>query len=163
MKKNFRIFAALVSALIFCFQTVNACTIAVPSIKKEFRKAESIFIGKVVKVTDEHSPSEKEAASIPENWEHWKWFSNVTFEIKNKWKGNVSGTREFVAVAIYDCGCPGGEIDAFKAGKEFLVFADGKNFVSICDSYKPDDEWAKIRFKKLDSFWFRAWAQIYPF
>jgi hypothetical protein len=162
MKRIFRAFASLVLASVFCFQAVNACTIKVPPFRKEFRRAESVFTGKVVKIVEAYSPTAKEAASFPEGWESWKYFSKITFEVKHKWKGDASDTREFVAVAFFDCGCPGG-FDAFKTGEEFLVFADEKNFVWICDSYKIEDEWAKDRIKRLDSFWFRAWARVYPF
>jgi len=163
MKRIFRASASLVLASIFCFQTVDACTIVVPPFRKEFRRAESVFTGKVINIVDAYSPSEKEAASFPEGWESWKYFSKVTFEVKNKWKGDASGTREFIAVAFYSCGCAGQKIDSFQAGAEYLVFAREKNFVWICDSYKIEDEWAKDRIKRLGSFWFRAWARVYPF
>jgi hypothetical protein len=100
---------------------------------------------------------------IPEHWQDSKYFSKVRFEIKNKWKGDVSENQEFLAVAYWDCGCPGDTIDQFKEGEEFLIFASGKKFVTVCDAWRTKIETKEQLVKKLNEFRFRAWSRIYPF
>lgn len=168
MKRILQVALTLVLALMLCFQSVNSCSIEIPPLRKEFRRAKSVFIGKVLKISDDYVPTEKEKQTIPEYWKEGYWkdkyiFSKVTFEVKKKWKGNVAETQDFVAVAYFFCGCPGGDIDKFKVGEEFLVLATGQNFVTICDSKNANSEWAKGDMKRFDNFWFRTWARIYPF
>jgi hypothetical protein len=162
MKRTFSVFASLVLASIFCFQTVNACSLKIPPLRKKFREAKSVFLGKVVKIVD-YSPSEAEKSAIPEYWQDYKYFSKVRFEIKNKWKGDVSENQEFLAVADWECGCPGDAPERFKEGEEFIIFASGKKFIIVCDAGRTKIEGKEQLIKKLDEFWFRAWARIYPF
>lgn len=161
MNRAFKISVMLALSVMIWFQTADACSISFTPLRKEFRAAKSVFLGKVVKIED-YVPSETEKASIPESWRDWKLFSKVKFEVKNKWKGNLSETREFIAVSYYDCGCPG-DADQFKEGEEFFVFASGKHFITVCDAWRTRFENPKQLTKKLDSFGFRTWARIYPF
>lgn len=154
--------------MIFCFQTINACSLVIPPLRKEFRKSKAVFIGKVLKVEETYSPTAKAEKNIPFFWREMALkyrfiYSKVTFEIKNKWKDNLPKTVDFVTIAAFDCNCPGGGIDFFEIGEEFLVMASGKRFAFICDSKKTSTEWAKSDIKRLNSFWFRAWTNLYPF
>lgn len=86
---------ALVNLLI-CFVIIqlsicatNACDISALPFRKQFRNANSIFVGKVTKVI-EYKPTEKELLSVPENWQDWKVWSKVTFEVERKLKGSIS-------------------------------------------------------------------------
>jgi hypothetical protein len=156
----------LVSAL--CLQTAAACTIIIPPLRKEFRKAKAVFVGKITDVSFNYLPTEKEKRDIPEYWTEGAWkdkniFSKVTVEINNEWKGGGAGKRVFVAVAQDFCACAATKMSEFKAGEEYLFFAAGKNFVAVCDSDKTDSQWTIDKMQRLDDFWFRVWAGIYPF
>lgn len=166
--------SALILSLIFCSQTVFSCTIVIPSFRKTYRESKSVFIGEVLKIEEYYDVAGKER-QISEDWletndilkkaspQFKGLFSKVTFEIKNRWKGNLSKQEDFIAVAFYDCGCPDNGVDRFEIGKEYLVMASGKNFAAICDSKVADSDWAKTDIKRLNKFWFRVWATIYPF
>jgi hypothetical protein len=162
MKKVIRLSVIIVLTLAVCFQSVNACTIEITPLRKEFKQAKSVFVGKVISVV-EHSPSEKETHLVPKYLRNWKHFSKVTFEIMEKWKGNVSGRKEYLAVAYFMCGCPGPKLDEFKEGQKYLVFAETKNFVHICSAGNLSEDHVAKNAKRLNRFWFRVWANLYPF
>ena len=166
MKKIFPVFASLFSALIICFQTVGACSQISTPLRKEFKEAKAVFVGKVIKISQYYTPDEQEKKTIPRFWKEGYWkdkevFSKVTFEITKKWKGGAAERREFVGVAYFSCGCS--KFIRLKEGTEYLVFATGQNFVTVCDSKDTESEFTKEKMKRLDRFWFRAWAEIYPF
>lgn len=165
---------ALILAVIFLgnSQIAFSCTIYIPPFRKIYRASESIFVGKVLKIEEYYNLTETDERRIPEHWlrendrvkaslQYKGLFSKVTFEIKDNWKGNLAERKDFISVPAYDCGCPGDGINVFEIGQEYLVTAANKDFVTVCNSKKTD--WAKDDIKKLDKFWFRAWATIYPF
>lgn len=158
----YRFCVLFILSLTLFSQTSLACSIEITPLRKRFRRAESVFVGKVISIA-EYNPSEKEKLLIPEYTRDWKYFSKVTFEINEKWKGDVSKKQDFIAIAYFPCGCPGDDIDQFKEGEEFLVFTEDNNFVSICGSEETASGYTKKKIKRLDSFWFRKWARIYPF
>jgi len=65
VKKNFRVFTSLFLALIICFKTADACSIIIPPLRKEFREAKTVFVGRVIKITDYYTPNEQEKKTIP--------------------------------------------------------------------------------------------------
>lgn len=169
MKYYFRAFILLVSLISFCFQSITACSLDIPPLRKEFRNSKLVFLGKITKIEDYYVPTEQEKAYIPKYWKEIsaemknnKIFSKVTFEIKNEWKGSLPENKEFLSVAYWGCGCPG-EIDKFEIKKEYVIFSTEKNFVSVCDSFRQTIMEKPKLIKKLDDFWFRIWARIYPF
>jgi hypothetical protein len=145
----------------FFSNSVNACTVTYAPLRKQFRWADSVFIGKVVKVV-EYAPTDKEINSIPENWRDWKVWSKVTFEVEKKWKGNISKTQEFISIAYYICACST-TVTEFKENKEYLVFSQKQSFVFVCDSDENESEYAEKKIKHIDNFGFRLWSKIYPF
>ena len=163
MNTMFRVCLSLLLALLFCFQDTNACTIIVPPLRKQFRDSKGVFVGKVIKLTNStYVPNESEKRDIPKVWwDEAEEFSKITFEITKGWKGNFAKQQDFFSINIFSCPCA--EIRKFEEGKEYLVYAAGKNFVTICDSKEIIFAGTKDEIKHLDNFWFRTWARIYPF
>lgn len=151
-------------ALLFAFSSVDiiACTISEVPLRKQFRKSNAVFVGKVLKIEEYNPTKEEKRKFISENWQSWTMFSKVTFEVRDKWKGNVPKTKEFLAAAFYTCGCDQ-NVSEYEIGKEYLIYAPENNFVTICDSKLTLNEWVKKEMKRLDSFSFRLWARIYLF
>lgn len=144
----------------FFYQSANACSVIETPLRKQFRRADVVFIGKVSNII-QYKPSEKERLLMPEEWRSWNDFSKVTFEIKKKWKGKVSKTQAFISFADV-CACSQ-TVSEFEKGKGYLVFSEEKSFVTICDSNESESETTKREIKRLNNFGFRLWARIYPF
>ena len=159
---NLIVSLALVIALLSVGLTkVFACTIEVVGLRNEFRRSKNIFIGEVITV--EGIRKDKLPTRLAENWNQ---LDRITLRIKKAWKGKQEGT-----VTIYSnvyCECPMRSLPLEK-GAEFIIFSDGDSFASAC-SYRNINT-SHDRFKevvggdvrRLNNFWFRAWAGIYPF
>jgi hypothetical protein len=139
-----------------------ACSIEIPPLRKDYRRAESVFVAKVIKV-EETTLDPSVVNNFPAGWRDWKLFSRISFQIERQWKGPSGTQKEYVGVAFYGCGCPGGPFDQFVAGNEYLVFGGSKNFLTVCESEKTGSEYISDKMKRLDKFWFRTWVEIYPF
>ncbi len=138
-------------------ESVVACSIYIPPLRRDFRKAESVFIGRVVSVNAANlTLREKEELS---DFGDSRSFSRMRFQVLKKWKGARNKELEFSGIAHDFCGCPGGPMDQFVEGKEYLIFARRKTTLSVCESEPVTNE----KIARLDSFWFRTWARIYPF
>jgi hypothetical protein len=161
MKKIAHISIFILLIIGFFSNSVNSCSISETPLRKQFRRAESVFIGKVIKVV-EFTATEKEINSVPENWRDWKVWSKVTFEVEKKWKGNISKTQEFISIAYFICACST-TVTEFKEGKEYLVFSERQSFVFVCESDENEGEYAKKKIKHINNFGFRFWSKIYPF
>lgn len=145
---------------VFFSLSVAACTIEISPLRKDFRRANSVFIGKLLSI-DELTPNTSNE-KIPDEWSDWKVFSKIKFQVERKWKGSYAGEREFVAAAYYTCGCDT-RMSQFVEGKEYLVFAESSDFVFVCSAEEIGRLTTTDKMKRLDSFWFRTWARIYPF
>jgi hypothetical protein len=154
-------FLVLLVLFIISFESLIACTVEITPLRKEFRQANSVFTGKILEVEDIDLTEMEIQKLIPREWRDLNVFSKVTVEIKDKWKGNASGTKEFWSVAFGTCSCDPPK--QFEIGKEYLIFAERSNFIAFCDSKPITINWAKSEIKQLDSFGFRLWARIYPF
>ncbi len=157
----------VVLILLSNLQIIYACTISIPPLRKEFRTAKSVFAGKVLKIENSYLPTEGEKQDIPENWtegslKNLNVFSKVTFEIKNEWKGNQPDKKTFIAVSYWSCGCPGDQ-DKFEENEEYIIFAERKNFITVCDGWREKLDGKSRLTKRLDKFWFRTWASVFPF
>ena len=172
--KKFCFALTLTAIFLGSSQIAFSCTIYIPPFRKVYRESKSVFVGKVLKIEEYYNLTETDKRIIPEHWlqindrlraasQYKGLFSKITFEIKDKWKGNIAERKDFISVSAYDCGCPGDGINVFEIAQEYLVTAREKNFVSVCDSKTADSDWAKDDIKRLDKFWFRTWATIYPF
>lgn len=163
MKRIGSIVVAVVLTSVFSFQNAFACSIEIPPLRKQFRKAKTVFVGSVESVA-KYTPSTQELLSVPEGWKDWKDFSRIKFKVINAWKGaSKKQELEYIAVAHYFCGCPGRPLDEFKPGREYLIVARERKFVPVCESKDAEKDWVKNEIKSLDGFWFRAWATVYPF
>lgn len=161
MKRPSQISIMFVLLFAFCLQSVNACTVEVLSLRKEFRKANAVFIGKIIDVNDVPISEAEKQKVIPQDWRNETLFSKVMVEIKQKWKGNLKKTQEFWGVVFGSCRCR--QPDNYKLGKEYLIFAQTNNFIAFCDSNEISYDSTKDDIKRLDNFGFRLWSRIYPF
>jgi len=91
----------------------------------------------------------------------------VRFKILKSWKGQNKGEID-VYTSGY-CACPPRNFP-FSTSEEYLIDTDSKNFADTCNEFsliKPFDMSGENKFtyqvERLNSFWFRTWARIYPF
>jgi hypothetical protein len=83
----------------------------------------------------------------------------VRFNTTKTWKGAEKGAREYVLFEA-DCDCKGtSELPGL--GKEYLFTPDKDP--SVCDAFATDTERVRNEIKRLNRFWFRTWAVLYPF
>jgi len=158
------VFSIAFILLLLC-ETATACTVTIRGLREEFRRSSQIFTGEFVGFGDGST------YEIPK-WQSEKWKSDATlekatFSIKKSWKGQRSGT-----ISLYinpTCDCPTRFFVPSK-GQELVIFADKDGVVDSCNFQhviEMKDEKSKAEAKavtdKLDSFWFRTWARIYPF
>ncbi|MFT3744859.1 MAG: hypothetical protein QM785_11285 [Pyrinomonadaceae bacterium] len=140
----------------------NGCTVEIESLRKQFRRANAVFMGKIIEL-DNGALTSKELTRIPDDWRDTpQLISKVSFSIEKTWKGSSRKQAEYVGVPVFDCGCPGGKIDELVDGKEYLIFANEKNFITVCESAPADREHTRSQVKQLNSFWFRFFARIVP-
>lgn len=165
MKFFFRI--SLISALLLLGgHSTLACTCVVDSLRKRFREAKAIFVGKAV------SDEPKDSALIQNNSNKDKL--SQTLEVVKGFKGI---SKEFINVTFDEESlkkgtmCP--TLYQFEQNREYLVFAYGKSYEvqTVCsDTWEiPSDressgyEQLQSYIKKLGSFWFRFRARLNPF
>ena len=146
--------------LALCPTLATACTITIVGLRKEFRRSDNVFVGEVVSVTGVRPDR------LPKNLtEGFEALDKIEFRIKRSWKGKKSGTVEIYSNVFCDCPM---RMLKFEKGREFVIFAND-GFATAC-SYRTFDtaderysESNRADLRRLDSFWFRAWAYIYPF
>lgn len=153
--------------IVVSFESLLACSVVEIPLRKQFRNANAVFVGKVVNFVDSYKPNEIEKRSIPSDWRDGYWkdkdiYSKVKIEITKKWKGAVEEQKEFIAIGYFICVCSQKQ-SSFKVGEEYLFFSESEKFVAICDSHETKFDSTKSEIKNLDSFGFRLWARIYPF
>ncbi|HEY8560034.1 MAG TPA: hypothetical protein VIL74_06630 [Pyrinomonadaceae bacterium] len=152
MKCVFRF--CVLSLLIFTvgFQTVNACTITVEPLRKHFRRANAVFLAEVVEIR------QKPGAAESKNFIS----DDVTFDISETWKGDHRNRATLPASSGFICGCDS-KPSRFETGRKYVVFLNNENVADICDSEPVETGGTPKTVERLDRFWFRAWARIYPF
>lgn len=158
--KPFHLLFALVLTCGLFLHPILGCSVDIIPLRKQFRRADAVFTGRVKKVSD-YYPSAFDLQRAPKDLADWKFWSKVTFEIDQKWKGNMRKNEEFLA-AIDVCTC---DVRAreLKEGVEYLVFAEKRKFLHVCRAHETDNEWAESDMKKLNKFSFRLWSRLYPF
>lgn len=156
-----RIFAVFL-LLIFAFQGTLACSIELQPLRKQFRKAKSVFAGRVESI-ESYTPSEQERDKLlPDdvNWYYKGPFAKVRFTLLKTWKNSAVGEREFIAITSDSCQC---RQTHFVSGQEYVVFANERSFLHICEATELNSEFGRAEVHWLNRFWTRTWATIYPF
>ena len=133
---------------------VYACSCDIPSQRREFRGADAVFIGEVLKF--------KERAGVEINEDLILFPYQVTFKVEKQWKGE----RQSQITALTDLGIgPCGGFD-LPVGERFLIYARRKSgqltFWRACARSRKADN-AKDEIKNLGDFFFRAYAFLYPY
>ncbi len=152
-----------ISLLFLVFgETAYACTVSINGLRKEFRRSGQVFIGEFFEFTSE------KREEMPEHLSRkWETLGKANFRIKKSWKGQRSGEIPlFFNVA---CDCPMRYLIPNK-GQEMLIFADKDGVIDSCNlqyviEMKDEKKRAEVKglTDKLNSFWFRTWAKVYPF
>ena len=161
-KKGF----SIILTIIFIFNIqVNACSIIEIPLRKEFRRAKTIFTGRVINIAD-FSPSEDERSLIPTYWQDSNnppQFSKITFEITHSWKNRLNSREEFIGLSERLCGCYGEDFRKFEYKKDYFVISSERKFIDLCYSEEMNNELPQKKIKRFNSFWFRTWTKVYPF
>lgn len=149
----------LILLVLFSFENLNACTVHIESLRKTYRQSRNIFIGEIIS-----TESIKKEEDLPEKLKEFKYLEKITFKIDKSWKGEK---KQIVVYSSPFCECPMREYN-FSAGNKFLVFADKNSKFDVCNLSNIEISSDKNKHsqeitKKLDSFGFRFWADIYPF
>lgn len=156
-----RRFSYICIFLIACFsisvQLAKACTVDIEPLRKTFRQSKYVFIGEIVSVES------IEKSELPEKLKKYDYLVKLTFKVENSWKGNSKN------ITIYSspfCSCPWRQYN-FSVGKRFLVFADKNSYFDVCNLSNievdsDENNNLNLIIKRLDKFWFRTWASIYP-
>lgn len=140
--------------------TANACTVHIVGPRRAYRASSRVFIGELVSHPD---PSSFE---LPPILADWKGLGKARFKIERSWKGPKKGETDLYLNPW--CNCPT-RLLLPKPGEKLLIFADKDGVVDACEMYviemKDDRQNDKLKgvMRRLDSFWFRTWANIYPF
>lgn len=133
-------------------QKIMACSCG-NTLRGDFKKARMVFLGKVVEVAH-NAGIDSDNSDL------------VTLEMEKTWKGPREKTVMVSVHPLINYGsCSGFN---FEKDAKYVVFANTKKLVvqSGCGStfqIIEGDESREKKLKKLNSFWFRSWAKIYPF
>ena len=137
-----------------CAPEAFACSCGDPSVRERLRDADAVFVGKVVELRPAEPDEDFPTAQYV-----------VRFEVERRWKG--AGGRELVAVADYDQKGWCGDLNLTE-GERYLVYAPReKGRLRVYTDCGPnrDLKWegTAAEVKRLDSFWFRFRARLYPY
>lgn len=152
------VFCLIALAVVMAFsEKAIACTCINDKLSRRFRDATAIFVGTL---------ADEELYGSPKNVQNYVKGNQVLF-VKKAFKGV---NKEFVSTGLdmsgFTMNCPW--LMEFVDGKDYLVFAYGKEFkinVSCPDSAEITGQYDSTieQISKLDSFWFRTKARIWPF
>jgi hypothetical protein len=137
----------VVTAIALCASDAYPCSCAESSTRKAFRKAAAVFVGQVVEIKiNDKAPRDSSSPFA------------VRLKVEKTWKG-VKGPEITVSSAQGIIGCA----TRFAEGDRVLVYAYDKELeASICTRSRHIAG-ASEDMKKLNSFWFRLFALVFPF
>ncbi len=144
-------FAVVALLLCLCSREAFACSCADFSVRHNFRHSDAVFVGKVVEMTPLEPTDDFPLAG-----------SLVRFEVERRWKG--ARGREVTAVA--DVGFGGCAPLSLSAGESFLIYAPrekGQLHITAWCGPSTKVGYAAEEMKRLDSFWLRTTARLYPY
>jgi len=151
-----------ICSVVILTESVFACTCLFTPLSKRFRKSQAIFVGRL---GDYENVPNSEIQNIAEG----RPIFEVTKPLKGISKKLVAINLDWNEIAKGGM-CP--TLFRFDERDEYLIFAYGKDLTiqSVCsDSRKLESQstdWEKHTAKeiqKLESFWFRTRARLWPF
>ncbi len=143
-------------------ESAYGCSCIILPLTKRFRQSEAIFVGRLAYDYDT-------AKSSVQNFDEGRPVFEVTKRLKGISKRYVAINLDWDEIAKGGM-CP--TLVRFEEDKDYLIFAYGDNLTiqSVCsDSRKlntQSPEWDKhtaSEIRKLESFWFRTRARLWPF
>jgi hypothetical protein len=148
------LFGATLAAFLFLLSgaQAHACSCADFSVREKFRYSDAVFVGKVVELSHIEPTKDFPMAMYL-----------VRFEVERRWKGAKG--REVRAIADFDQ--PGfcGDLKLAVGGR-FLIYAPReRGELRVLTDCGPNRNvvYAGEEMKRLDSFWLRAKARLYPY
>lgn len=163
MNRPLTILFTAISLFLLSAKLINACEIVVIQERKEFRNAKRVFVGEIVSVK-----RVEDSVLVKKMNSESRFLDLIKFKIERSWKGQKT---KFIDVYVEPyCLCPYRDFN-FKTGQKFLVSVNKYSFASSCDTLfieADSDNAARKKYftewtERLDSFWFRTWASVYPF
>ncbi len=154
--KAFLSAVVLLFAFLLCAESTFACTCVIDSLSKRFRKADAVFVGRL---TD----YEGEPTSNIQNFKPGLW----VLEVKRSFKGIK---QDFVAIDLdmedFSGACP--SLTRLDDDVDYLVFAYGKGLKIHAECpdtrpIKPEYNLTIREISRLENFWFRTKARLWPF
>jgi len=157
------VFAGLivVGAILLTPTTSHACECMIRPVSERFRESKVIFVGRLA------------ASDISESTVQNFGEDRYVFEVTRRFKGL---SKDYVAIGFdmeqIQTGGMCVNLSHFEFDRDYLIFAYGKELTvqSVCtDSVRlksgspSRDELTQKELKKLDSFWFRTKARLWPF
>ena len=143
--------ALILTLFILSTSTAYSCSCAYPSIREKFRASDLVFVGQVVEIKD--APLIKDSLFL----------HSVTLKVEKIWKGKRR--PEITVLWAWDNpGMCNGLL--LVKGERYLIYTsrekEGYGVYPDCGTnYLAKDVAEEI--KKLNSFWFRLFARLYPF
>jgi hypothetical protein len=151
MKKLIQV-SLLLSLLLLSANQAFSCSCADPSVREKFRKASSVFVGRILEI----KPYEDKASDSI-------FINEVRFRVERQWKGERK--PEITVISAWDN--PGwcGDLP-LTVGERYLIYADReRNKLAIYADCGPNRiaVYAEKELGKLNNFWFRFFARLYPY
>ena len=134
-----------------------SCSCEIPNQRERYRKANAVFVGEVLEL------KERPRVETSENLNDFPY--QVTFRVEKQWKGK----RQSEVTALSDYENLGMCNDLYlEVGKRFLVYAPRKNgrlivYAKCGPNVPANNEYTDEEIEKLDSFFFRASAFLFPY
>jgi hypothetical protein len=151
-----KVFGLAVAAVLLCLSAreAPACSCGEFSVRQKFRSSDAVFVGRVVELTP-FGPTKEFPLAM----------HLVRFEVERRWKG--ARGREVTAVADFDSPGMCGDLK-LEVGGRYLIYAPSeKGRLRVYADCGPnlDLKWKEAagEMKRLDSFWLRAKARLYPY
>jgi len=153
-KNKITVTVSIFLSLLLWEPTAFPCTCNIQKHRADFRKAKSVFVGRVIDVDRKRTIPERLSGGV---------VYSAKFEIEKAWKGS---SKSEVAVFVWrDFGCGGFD---FQLSEKYLVYVFDNEWVAYtaCSRSRPyirSSVETDKELKQLDSFWFRLCARLNPF
>lgn len=144
--------AFTIAVILMSAQEALPCSCAEPGVREKFRAADSVFVGSLMEMSPSNPTEDLPLAAY-----------TVKFKVERRWRG--ARKSEITAVANYDR--PGwcGDLN-LTVGERYLIYAErekGRLLIYTDCGPSLNSKYAAEEIKRLNGFWFRFFARMYPF
>jgi len=143
--------ALALTLLMFSASIAYSCSCADPSIREKFRAADLVFVGRVIDFKD--APPLKDSIFV----------YSVTLKVEKIWKG----TRKPEITVLWAFDRPGwcNDLPLIKDERYLIYTGREKEGYGVYPDCGPNyfAKYHTEEIKKLNGFWFRLFARLFPF